>query len=146
MKKQEPYYTCFDDDTGHELHEELNEAVEEFVDQMHPYPIKDMGTIEVHVFKPKPFTREIVDRHVHDLLESLVIRLDEEFHVADDGNSGLEQDSPVLNAVQVVLTDVVLNNYIPQWWEASGEVMKINAVEWVREHQPEWLKDGEDGK
>lgn len=114
------------------VHTSPDDAIESIIDSHHPATIDEIGDITVHEFAPvKPQLGS-----VHEPLETLLERLDEEY--GDPEGDGCEPTAAML-AAQKAFVDAVLAEYVPWACEPTGNKLTVNALEWAREHAPEWL-------
>lgn len=129
-------YTLWGQD-GDELliHYSADEAIEDIIDGRHPDPIDSIGKITVYEYEP----RDVNGRYFYPLEWMLEI-LDEEY--GDPNDCGTEPTEK-MKAAEKVFVDAVLSEYLPWTCEQSGKAVTVNALDWVRENRPDWLKDAE---
>ena len=125
------------------IHDDVDEAVEDILDDMYPTPIADLPeTIEVVGYAPMAVSMNIVDTIYSDdsPLEMVIERLEEEYGDPEGEN---EVDiTERMKAAERHFLQVVRDEYQPQCW-ACEEITRvtINVREWIEKHRREWLED-----
>lgn len=116
-------------------HQSVHDAIEAIIDGLHPVGFAEIGQITVHEFA------SMTAKVPHwSALESLLKSLDEEYANPDgDGTEPTE----AMRAAEKAFTAAVLAEYKPWMCEATGSTVTVNALEWVKEHRPDWLQSRE---
>ncbi len=121
-------------------HTTPDDAIEAIIDGHHPTPIAEIGTVTVHEFAPmKP---RVAAGTIFGPLSTLIERLDEEY--SDPEGDGTKATETMLAAERAFIA-AVLAEYKPWACEPTGNVVTVNALEWAREHAPDWIKSREGG-
>lgn len=117
------------------LHLEPHDAIEAIIDGLHPVGFDEIGEVTVYEYAPmKPSANECGSP-----LESILERLDEKY--ADpDGYDGFDPTEAMREAERDFIA-AVLAEYVPWMCCQTGEKVTVNALEWVREHRPDWLTE-----
>ena len=134
------FWTCNDDDEQLS-HEDLDEAIEAELDEI----IGDFGmdllpeTIEVHGYR-----RMEIDPESRGLnpLEHVLEWLDENF--SDPDGSSTKPTQAMKDAEREFIRKV-LAEYTVWQCEPTGEVVKVNSMDWIKENAPEWLLENQKG-
>jgi hypothetical protein len=119
---------------GQELlrHHSANEAIEEVIDGYHPGPID--GDWEISVYEYQPIKPGIDS--CGSPLERVLEILDEEYGDPDgDGHDRTE----AMKAAEKTFIEAVLTEYRSWMCEQTGKVVTVNALEWTKEHRPDWI-------
>lgn len=116
------------------IYEDPDEAIEMYLDGLHPTDFKDIHDFAMYEYKPMEPTLPF---HCSPL-ETILEVLDEEYG-NPDGDS-CEATQAMKDAEQAFLK-VVLAEYRPWACEQTGKKVEVNALGWVREHRPDWLKE-----
>jgi hypothetical protein len=121
---------------GEELtHENPNDAIEDFLDDMHPTPFEKIDDFEVCEYRPmKPGMPAAHWSPLTLLLE----RWDEDYGNPDGDPPTITE---AMRAAERAFVAAVAAEYRSWACEKTGNVVKVNALEWVRENRPEWLED-----
>ena len=112
-----------------------NSAIESYLDGFWPEILRE--THEVTVFEYRPVTIQISD--CGSPLENVLEYLDEQYG-DPDGTPDYAGAQEMQDAEKAFL-DTVISHYKPWACEQTGKSVTVNALEWVREHRPDWLKD-----
>lgn len=109
-----------------------DEAIEAYIDD---YPQDELAeyTVTVCEFRPmKPKyngARRVVERVLEDL--------DEDYGDPDGDGS---RPTPAMLAAAETFIAAVLAEYRGWSCEPTGERVTVNALEWTKEHRPDWLE------
>src|SRR5690606_19353922 len=109
-------------------------AIEEIIDAFAPAGFDEIGKLTVCEFAPmKP------DPDSYNPLEHILEQLDDEFGDPDscDGTAATE----AMKQAEKVFIAAVLAEYTPWMCEKTGNEVTVDALEWVREHRPDWLQE-----
>lgn len=120
-------------------HTTPDDAIEAIIDGHHPTPIAEIGTVTVHEFAPM---KPRVAGGMFGPLESLLERLEEEY--GDPEGRDVKPTEAML-AAEKAFIDAVLAEYKPWTCEPTGNVVTVNALEWAREHAPDWIVSRRNG-
>ena len=116
------------------IHRTPDEAIEEMLDQV-PCPIDDFGEVVVAEYAPMKCSAD-AERVLERLLESL----DDEY--GDPDGDYTEPTDSMKQAAEAFVRAVVAE-YTPWACEPTGNEVRVNALDWVREHRPDWLTTSE---
>lgn len=115
-------------------HSDPDEAIEAYIDGFHPDPIATIGEITMYEYAPMKVS-------VSDCLSPLELvleNLDEEY--GDPDGDGYEV-TDAMKAAEKAFLEIVAAEYRPWSCEQTGKSVTVNALEWVQEHRPDWLKE-----
>lgn len=127
-------------DTETLQHELVEDAVREYLDDfMSPHMTQEdwdrlPETFEVLGYNRMTPNVECYCRMLEDLLEYL----DEEF---GNPNGDPTQPTPGMQQAEKEFIEKVLKEYEVYQCEYSGDKVTISTIDWIREHEPEWLHD-----
>lgn len=122
------------------IYESADEAIEYYIDDCHPMPIKDIGEVTVYEYKPMDVEKYLSAKNlVEDLLESL------EDDYGDPDGDGTKPTERMIEAAEQFIK-VIEHEYVPWAMEKTGESVTVDAYEWVKKNAPDWLEeDDEEG-
>ena len=110
-------------------------AIESYLDMAFPEEFESIG--DVTVFEYRPVTIQTSD--CGSPLEGVLEYLDEQYG-DPDGTPAYAGTQEMRDAEKAFL-ETVIKHYKPWACEQTGKSVTVNALEWVREHRPDWLKD-----
>ena len=132
MNKDDIFYGREDEEVL--IHEDINEAIYEQLDEM-PQPFPKTITI----FEWKRMELPLVIREDgRDLLDHIEEGLNDDYGDQNDGDSSFEfsEDEEEL---AVEFLEKLYEMYVPWTCELSGKKEVVNIKSWVKEHKPHWL-------
>jgi len=123
---------------------DFDEAVDEILDYMHldymhPTPISELpDTIDVVGYAPI----EISINELYDPLNEIIDRLYEQY--GDPAGEYVPAKTEKMQAARDQFLNVVRAEYQKQCW-ACEEITRVavNVREWIEQHRPDWIKEGE---
>lgn len=128
--KQRIYWSEGDDETL--THFNVHDAIEAYIDNIHPEPIESIGEITMYEYVPMTPTLPGYFSPLEQVLEVL----DEEYGDPDGDNC---KATDAMKQAEQTFLNAVLAEYRPWACERTGKSVTVNALEWVKEHQPDWL-------
>jgi len=122
------------------IHDDIDEAVGEILDDMYPTPISELPeTIEVVGYAPVTVSTDFISS-VYSPLEMVIDHLEEDFG-DPEGLYEINVTENMKNAEKRFL-EVIRAEYQRQC-RACEEITRvtINVREWIEKHRREWLED-----
>lgn len=115
------------------VHDDIDGCIEEYLDQCDDFN----HTFEVEVYERV----ETEYKPAFSPLERMLEDLDEDY-----GNPDGHYPEPTddMQEAEQAFIKAVLADYEVWRCETTGEVIKVDGLEWVRKHCPHWLKDSEE--
>jgi len=109
-----------------------DEAIEEILDAYGPGELED-HEVTVIEYRPRGC---VVD--AESILENALERLDEEYGNPDGDYT---KPTPAMTAAAEAFAKVLAAEYSVWACEPTGEKVTVNALAWVKEHRPDWLRE-----
>ena len=127
MSKETLFYGVENQET---LDDQLDECVERYFNECYPdLPIDENLEILVQRYK-------VIEEDSLNPLQDFLEQLDEEYGPNDD----FSDPTPKMIEAKKAFVKAVISEYQVWRCEPTGETIKVNLREWVREERPEWLK------
>jgi hypothetical protein len=128
------FYSCTDDVGGQLTDTDLNEAIENFLDHIHP---ELPETVEVYGWRRVPVKAS--DTLAAQLVERVLEDLDEQYGDPDGDNTEIND---VMRDAGWACVDAIVAEYQRTSWPHEIDKdfkMEVNTREWMKEHAPEWF-------
>lgn len=116
-----------------------DDAIHALLDGMYPDKLEDIGDVTVVEWKARKIDPQDFGTPLMDVIE----RLHEDYGNPDDCYPEESITQAMKDAEQAFL-EVVMREYRVWMCEPTGNRVTVNALEWAREHEPEWLLEGAD--
>jgi len=114
------------------IYTDPHEYIENLLDSYHPESLYSTGTITAYEYKPMTVTASDCGAPLEYILEML----DEEYGSPDKGFTATD----AMIQAEKAFINAVLAEYRPWACEQTGKSVTAKAVDWVREHRPDWLE------
>lgn len=132
MVNESKFWGAHDDERL--VYTSADDAIEAILDALEPAEFDEIGEVTVYGFQPMKPSPSLG----WDPLDILLEQLDEQ-HGDPEGDG--TRPTEAMRAAEKVFIDAVLAEYESWACEPSGEIVTVNALEWVREHRPGWLTE-----
>lgn len=116
-------------------HGDPDGAIEAILDDCHPTPIAEIGLIDVVGMRPRALCRG----DLSNSLDALIEDLDVEF--GDPDGIDVYEPSLVVAEAWAAFESALLADY-PVWQCDEAVQVRVDPVQWVQEHRPDWLEAG----
>ncbi len=118
-------------DTERLVHDCADDAIEAIIGDLDD-PIAEIGDVTVHEYKS-----ESLNFSANQLLSEILERLDEDY---GDPDGDLTQPTPAMLAAAQTFASALRTDYFVWRCVTTGRTVTVNALEWVKQHRPDWLE------